>query len=364
MTEAGLDVVWDPVGNIFGRLQGRQPQLPEVWTGSHLDSVPNGGRFDGALGVVAAIEAICHLSAGPRPARTVGVVVFRDEEGWRFGRGCFGSRALCGRLDPQELDAIDENGLSVSEALAALGRVEPPRSGWIPRSGIRAFLETHIEQGPILASVGSPLGVVTGIVGMMGGTATFVGRGGHAGTVPMGRRADALSAGASFMVRLCEMTHAIDGSVATVGQVRVDPGASNVVPSGVVLSLDLRAPSTSGLDALDLLTEDSVVSAARDHGCSGRLELTWREEPVLMAREATDALRRSVRGLGCREVELYSGAGHDAGVLAAAGIPCGILFVRSLGDGVSHSPLETTDPEAVMLGIAALTRALSELAKE
>src|SRR5205823_834854 len=153
MEEAGLEVSWDAVGNLVGRLPGRRPELPEVWSGSHLDSVPAGGRFDGALGVVAALEAVERV--GPQE-RTVGVVSFRDEEGWRFGRGCFGSRALCGALAAGELETRDSEGVSIAEAIAALRLAAATRQA-LPGS----YLEVHVEQGPALARAEAPLGVVT-----------------------------------------------------------------------------------------------------------------------------------------------------------------------------------------------------------
>ena len=194
MREAGLEVEVDGAGNLFGRLRGRRPELPEVWAGSHLDSVPHGGRFDGALGVVGGLEAVERL--GQRE-RTLVVVAFRDEEGCT-GPGCRGSRSLCsGRLDP------------------------------VPA----AFVELHVEQGPQLAEAGAPLGVVTGIAATARGQVVFEGREGHAGTMPMARREDALVAAAEFVLRLRDAAAEVDGAVATVGRLALEPGASNVIPS-------------------------------------------------------------------------------------------------------------------------------------
>jgi acetylornithine deacetylase/succinyl-diaminopimelate desuccinylase-like protein len=308
MREAGLEVERDAAGNLYGRLAGRRPELPEVWTGSHLDSVPAGGRFDGALGVIAGLEA---LERAGQQERTVTVVAFRDEEGWK-GPGCVGSRSLCaGGLDP----------------------------------GPAAFVELHIEQGPRLEDADAPLAVVTGIVATARGEVVFEGREGHAGTTPMAGRADALVAAAEFILRLRDAAAGVEGAVATVGRLEVEPGASNVIPARVTLSVDVRAPDGERLDAVLAVVPADVV----------------RTEPVAMALPSA-ALREQIEGLGLPLVELASGAGHDAGVLAAAGVPTGMLFVRSLNGGISHSPEEHSAREDIERALSVLTGALVRLA--
>jgi allantoate deiminase len=193
MAEAGLDVGWDAHGNLFGGLAGTRPGAGEVWSGSHLDTVPDGGTFDGALGVLCGLEAVV---ANGRRAATQRVVVFRDEEGWRFGRGCFGSRAVCGRLADGELEARDADGVSVAEALAALA-IDP---GGSPAALPASYVEVHVEQGPELERQGFALGEVTAIAGMAGFAIEFTGQPGHAGTVPMTGRRDALAAAAEFVL--------------------------------------------------------------------------------------------------------------------------------------------------------------------
>jgi allantoate deiminase len=304
MAEAGLEVDVDAAGNLVGRLRGSRPELPEVWSGSHLDSVPNGGRFDGALGVVAALEAIERIG---RHARTLGAVAFRDEE-----RGCHGSRAR-----------------------AAAG----------PLPG--AFLEVHVEQGPVLERGGSPLGLVTGVAGIARGDVTFEGRAGHAGTTPMDAREDALCAAAEFVLALREAARRVDGAVATVGQLEVEPGAVNVIPASVRLSYDVRAPDDVRLDAV-LATIPG--------------EPDYRTRPVTFAGAPVDVLREQLDRAGAGVVELLSGAGHDAAVLAAAGVPSAMLFVRSANDGASHSPAEESSADDVALAIDVLAVALSRLA--
>jgi len=304
LAEAGLEVERDGFGNVIGRLRGTAPDVPEVWAGSHVDSVPDGGKFDGALGVVAAIEAVASVG---RRARTLGVVAFRDEE-----RGCFGSLAA-----------------------AAAGRL-PGR-----------YLELHVEQGPVLEGLAAPLGVVTAIVGSTRRDVVFDGSAGHAGTTPMDARNDALVAAAEYVLRVRDAARAIDGAVATVGRLAVEPGAANVIPGRVTLTVDARAPDaerlTRLLEALDL--EPAIDLAPVDLDASIRA-----------------VLREEVERLGLPPVELPSGAGHDAGVLAAAGVETGMLFVRSLNGGVSHSPDELTSEDDIALAVDVLTATLRRLA--
>jgi acetylornithine deacetylase/succinyl-diaminopimelate desuccinylase-like protein len=295
MREAGFEVEVDPHGNLIGHLGDAR-----LWTGSHLDSVPHGGKFDGALGVVAGIEAVERAGAGA-------VVAFRDEE-----RGCVGSTAFARR---------DE----------------------LPGT----FLELHIEQGPVLEREGAPLGLVPGIVGIVRGERVFAGTAGHAGTVPMAERRDALVAAAEYVLRVRETAAAIDGAVATVGQIHVEPGATNVIPARARVSVDARAPDSERLDRLVAELE---------------LEPAFRLEPVPMAEAPRAALRAELETRGLPVVEPPSGAGHDAAVLAAAGVPTAMLFVRSLNGGVSHSPDELTSPEDVELAVDVLAGALSRLA--
>jgi allantoate deiminase len=305
LQEAGLAVESDAAGNLLGRLPGTRPEAGELWTGSHLDSVPQGGRFDGALGVVAALEAVERVG---RQERTLCVVAFRGEE-----VGCLGSRARCDRV------------------------------GALPE----LFVELHVEQGPRLARLGAPLAVVTGIAGYVRDELRCEGRAGHAGTTPMEDREDALVAAAERILALRDAARAIPDAVATVGQVAVEPGAGNVIPAVVRLSVDARAPDRERLDAL--------VAAIG-------FEPVLRVEPVAMDETAVAAGREALAGLGVPVVELASGAGHDAGILAAAGVRSGMLFVRSLNGGISHSPDELSSDEDVALAVDVLERTLRGLA--
>jgi acetylornithine deacetylase/succinyl-diaminopimelate desuccinylase-like protein len=284
MREAGLTVDRDEVGNLFGRRGAAR-----VWSGSHLDTVPNGGKFDGALGVVAAIEAAERLAEEP-----LAVAAFRAEES-----GPMGSRRL----------------------------TELPH----------AFLEVHIEQGPRLERLGAPLGVVTGIAGQARGSVVFAGQASHAGTTPMDERSDALVEAAEFVLRVRDSAR--DGAVATVGALEVEHGATNVVPGQVTVSVDARAPTAGQLEEL----VDAIG-----------FEPAWRQDPVAMSGPPLDALRAVLPDAPA----LVSGAGHDAMVLAAAGVPTGMLFVRSLNGGVSHCPEELSSEEDIALAVDALEAAL------
>ncbi len=361
MRDAGLDVTFDPAGNVVGRLRGSEPELPEVWSGSHLDTPIDGGRFDGALGTLLALDAAEAMAAGEPPRRTVAAMAFRLEEGPRFGRGVFGSRAVCGQLEDDEGDLRDADGVSLAEAFAALGYGDLPAAGWLDPAPA-AFVEAHIEQGPSLAAAGAPLGIVTSIAGMAGLEIAFSGRRGHAGTVQMHLRADALGAAARFVVGAHDVARSLPGAVATIGRLTVEPGATNTIPERCELFADLRAPDAARLDAL----VDGAIAAARAAaeaaGCEVAIEQRWRYEPVAMSDGPRAALRRAVAALGVEPVELPSGAGHDAAIFALAGVPSAMLFVRSDAGGVSHAPEESTGADAVVLALQALEAALRELA--
>ena len=304
MREAGLEVSIDEHGNLIGRLLGTERGLPEVWTGSHLDSVPRGGKYDGALGVLGGIEALSQV--GHCPA-TLAVVAFRDEE-----RGCTGSHAFV-------------------------------QTGPLPGF----FVELHHEQGPQLERAGVPVAVVTGIVAYARGWKTVEGRAGHAGTTPMAGRDDALLKAAAEFQRIHAVASAIDGAVATVGQVEVAPGGANVIPDRVGFSIDARAPDAERLDRL--VAEIGIADPQYVAPCS-------------FAAGACAALREAIDEAGVSRFELVSGAGHDAGILQQAGVQAGMLFVRAQSDGVSHSPRELALDDDVAIAVDVLARTLARLA--
>jgi allantoate deiminase len=363
MAEAGLEVAVDAVGNLVGRAPGSSPELPEVWTGSHLDTVPDGGRFDGALGVVAGLEAVTAARARAH-ARTIGVVAFRDEEGCRFGQGYFGSRALCGRLGPAELDMCDASGTSIRRALASL-RLPPlglplPGSSMQPLPGV--FVELHIEQGTSLADRDLALGVVGEIVAMAGLTVRFSGERAHAGGTAMTQRRDALIAAARFVLGAHSLARSDTAWRATVGELTVHRPASNVIADEVTVGVDARARSDESLDRLVAGLREVADRSARQGGCAWEASLAWQEPAVSMNPSVSQALAEAAGEPAAQPIAATSWAGHDAAILAAAGIPAGMLFVRAGRAGVSHSPQETADAADIALAIETLGRALTNLA--
>lgn len=360
MQQASLAVDVDPAGNLQGRLAGSDPKLAEVWSGSHLDTPPDGGRFDGALGVVAAIDSLEAIAATGGVARTLTAVAFRLEEGCRFGRGVFGSRAAAGMLEPDEGDLRDADGISLGEAFAALELGPLPSSGWLdpPPS---CYIEAHIEQGPVLATAGVPLGIVSAIAGMAGIEIGFAGRRGHAGTTPMQMRADALAAGARFVQLAHDAARSIPEAVCTIGRMTVSPGATNTIPSRVELFADLRAPDAPRLERLVAAALAAAEQAAGETACRAEIAPRWRYEPVPMSPAPTGAIRRALQQLGLEPLEIASGAGHDATIMSMAGVPTAMLFVRSDAGGVSHAPEESTGADAVELCTQALELTLREL---
>ncbi|HET7172574.1 MAG TPA: hydantoinase/carbamoylase family amidase [Gaiellales bacterium] len=353
--EEGLAVSRDAVGNLYARPSG-SPVTGEIWAGSHLDTVPSGGRFDGALGVVVALEAVAAVAA-EAPGAPLAVVAFRDEEGWRFGDGCFGSRSVAGRIDPAGLARADAAGTTVEEALAALGLPGPPVEVALPA----AYVEPHIEQGPALDAAGCALGDVEAIVGMAGFTVTFRGAAGHAGTVPMADRRDAFAACAELAVRLRERALDVPGAVMTIGDVTIPRPASNVIPGLVRATVDVRAPSADALDALVAAVPAVAAEVAARNRCGVDAVRAWRDEPVTLSPRIRAAVGSAARTARIPILEMASGGGHDAGVLAGAGVDAGMLFVRSLNGGVSHRPDELSDEADIAAAIAVLTGTLRSL---
>jgi allantoate deiminase len=364
MAEAGLEVCVDAAGNLIGRSRGSAPQLPEVWTGSHLDTVPNGGRFDGALGVVAGLEAVAYVSRLPH-ARTVAVVAFRDEEGCRFGQGFFGSRALCGRLTAAELEVRDSGGVSIGQALRALGlppqNLPPPGRGTGPLPG--AFVELHVEQGSTLAARRLAVGVVSEIVAMAGLTVRFSGERAHAGGTAMTERRDALVAAARFVLATHSLARSDDGWRATAGELTISDPASNVVPDEVAVSVDARAQSDESLGRLLAGLREGAAESAGQSCCGWEAAVTWQEAAVSMDSAVTRVIAEANRSSAADPIATTSWAGHDAAILATAGVPAGMLLVRAGRGGVSHSPHETADDADVSAAIETLGRALADLAR-
>lgn len=362
MTQAGMTVWQDSVGNICGRYEGEQEGAPAILLGSHLDTVRNAGRYDGMLGVLAAIEVVHGLhQQGRRLKQAIEIVGFCDEEGTRFGITLLGSRGITGTWPESWLAQTDADGVSVAQAMVLAG-LDPARIHLAARrpEEIAAYLELHIEQGPCLEQEGLALGVVEAINGARRLNCRFTGEAGHAGTVPMSHRKDALAAAAEWMVRVETLTREQGGNrVATVGTLRCAPGAVNVIPGDVTLTLDIRGPHDQPLDALldTLLNEAQAIASRRQLRFSA-------EEFYRIAATACDSglqqvLSEAVQAVQGRSLTLPSGAGHDA-IAIAERWPSAMLFVRCKG-GISHHPAESVTADDVALAIAAYSRAVSVL---
>lgn len=360
LAEGGLEVRVDAVGSRFGRLAGDRPEV--VLSGSHLDSVPGGGAFDGALGVVMAGCAVRWLAAQlGRPRRTLEVFANCEEESSRFHCNFWGSRALAGLIEPGEAEQLrDAHGTSLAEAMGACG-LNPARIPEARRSDLIAYIEPHIEQGPVLVEAGDVIGVVDRIVGLRVLTVSLNGVAGHAGTIPMTRRRDAL-AGAAEVALGAERIARRRGAptVATVGSLLVQPGGFNQVPGTAQLTIDVRHPEEPVLDELEEELRQLVAGVAAERNLSARVERRLGQRPIRF-----DERLCAVLEAACSEAEvpwrrMASHAGHDAQVIAGI-CPAAMLFVPSQG-GHSHRPDERTEPEHIGAGIEVLVRALFRLA--
>ena len=362
MAKAGLEVWEDQAGSVFGRLPGRDRSLPCVVCGSHLDTVVSGGRFDGAAGVICALEMARRLKE-EGTQRDFVVCALMDEEGCRFGGGLFGSRAVMGEIDPDYCRRVkDPEGVSVARRMEEYG-LDPEavsRAAWAPGS-IGHYLEIHVEQGPVLDREGIPLGLVTGIVGIRRYQVVLLGQSNHAGTTPMDMRRDALAGAARVLLAMEELALELGDCVATVGRVQALPGSYNVIPGRAELSLELRALEEERLDGL----EDALVrllETERERGLDFQWERASASEPVRLSPALLEENRQICRRLGIPFLELPSGAGHDAQIMAG-GAQAAMLFVPSR-DGMSHCPQEWSDcahlARAAQVGLE-LVRSLQRL---
>ncbi|MBV9114805.1 MAG: allantoate amidohydrolase [Hyphomicrobiales bacterium] len=351
MEAAGLAVEEDDIGNVVGRVESAVPDAPVFILGSHIDSVRDAGRYDGGFGVLSAIEVVEELRRrGEALPFSIEVLAFGDEEGVRFPATLSGSRALAGTFDFESLGAKDENGVSLAEALRDFG-CDIDGIGEIARDPRRicGYLESHIEQGPVLEAENLALGVVTAIAGMCRFNVTVEGEAGHAGTVPMQRRKDPLAGSAAMILAVEDVARRTPQVVATVGVIESSPGAINVIPAKVRFSVDLRAPTDQVREQAKSKVEGRLREIAKERELT--ISFTPLDEakatpcdPGLM-RELSDALARQ----GHRVFTLPSGAGHDAMAMARL-CPVAMLFIRCKG-GVSHNPAEAITVEDAQAAI-------------
>jgi allantoate deiminase len=357
MKAAGMTVRRDAIGNLIGRYDGGDHDTPALLLGSHVDTVRDAGRYDGVLGVLAAVAVVEAMhAAGRGPQVPLEVVAFADEEGARFGTAFLGSSVLAGRFDRADLSRMDADGISLEEAIREFTG-DPAGLGGAARApeSIAGYAEVHIEQGPLLEERGLPLGIVSAISGQTRAALRITGVAGHAGTVPMELRRDALGAAAEIVLAAEALARETAGLVATVGRLTVLPGAPNVIPGAAEFTLDVRHPDDAERTTAVARVRESADRVAAMRG----VELSWEElhnedavrcDPLL-----TDLMTGAARAAaGTEPLNLPSGAGHDAAVMAAVA-PVAMLFVRCAG-GVSHHPGESVAEADVALAVDALGR--------
>jgi allantoate deiminase len=363
MREAGMDARLDAIGNCVGRYEGERPGLPCLMLGSHLDTVRDAGRYDGMLGVLCAVECVRALhGTGTRLPFAIEVLGFGDEEGVRYGSTLLGSRAVAGTFDPSVLDKADADGVTMRDALAAFG-LDPAAIGSIARKRgeVLAYAELHIEQGPVLEAAGLPVGVVTAINGGNRFAIEIAGMAGHAGTVPMSLREDALTAAAECVLAVERIARSMPDVVGTVGRIAAHPGAMNVIPGKVAFSVDVRAPTDDKrrAAAAAMLAELDAIAARRRVRLTSSLLWEAKTAPC-----DDDMQRRIAAAIAAERVPVHhlpSGAGHD-GMAIVDIAPIGMLFVRCAG-GISHNPAEAVTLDDVATGLRVFARFIASFSQ-
>ncbi|MEH2548306.1 allantoate deiminase [Bradyrhizobium sp. AZCC 2262] len=357
MKEAGMAAHLDAIGNVCGRYEGDRPGLPCLMLGSHYDTVRDAGKWDGPLGVITAIACVADLNRrGVRLPFAIEVVGFADEEGVRFASTLLGSRAVAGTFDESVLNARDANGLTMREAMVQFG-LDPEHIGAAarPRRELHAYVELHIEQGPVLEQQNLPVGVVTAISGATRLAANFSGMAGHAGTVPMGLRRDALAGAAECIIAVEEFCKT-DGAglVGTVGAITALPGATNVIPGRVSFTLDIRAPTDAHrkLAVAEIVRRIEAIAKRRELAL--QIDVTHESRTVPCAPWLKTQVAEAVAAEAYPVFELPSGAGHD-GMAMIDIADVAMLFVRCRG-GISHNPAEHVELADVDAGARVLLR--------
>jgi allantoate deiminase len=358
MTALGVEVRIDAAGNLRGFYAGAESKAPRLLLGSHLDTVPNAGAFDGVLGVVLAVALLEALDGRQLPYG-IEIVGFSEEEGVRFGTPFIGSRALTGRLDKKLLSRKDPRGISVRTAIEEFG-LNPQE---IPLAalgdGILGYVEFHIEQGPVLEALKLPLGVVDAIAGQSRLEFTFVGRANHAGTTPMHLRYDAIAGAAEWITAVEREANKVPGLVATVGAIEAQPGATNVIAGEARLTLDVR----HGLDQVRTRAVENLIregeEIAKRRGLSIRQNIFLSQSAVAMDPFLIHEIEQAIREAGCEPHHVVSGAGHDAMILAEK-VPAAMIFLRTPG-GISHDPAESVAIEDVAKAIECGLHLLDQL---
>jgi allantoate deiminase len=350
MREAGLAPRGDAIGNVIGRYEGAQPGLPCLMLGSHLDTVRNAGKFDGMLGVVAGIECVASLHrAGVRLPFAIEVIGFADEEGVRFQSTLLGSRAVAGTFDAAVLAALDADGISMADALRAFG-LDPARvhEAARRREEVLAYVELHIEQGPVLEREGLPAGIVTAINGATRFAVEISGEAGHAGTVPMSGRRDALTAAAEAVLAVERICGAQRDLVGTVGRIEAKPGALNVIPGAAHFSIDVRSPDDAERAAAEHAVETAIEGICARRGVRTRITRLHASRATPCADWLMAQLAAAIAARGIRVRKLASGAGHDATAMRDL-TDVAMLFIPCAG-GISHNPRESANAGDIAAG--------------
>lgn len=362
MKEAGLQVREDEVGNLIGRKEGSNPDAPVVITGSHIDSVFNGGNFDGPLGVLAAIEALQVMNEqGIETEHPIEAIAFTDEEGARFSYGMIGSRGIAGTITKEELQYKDKQGISIADAFVACG-LNPDDIGKAARKpeNVKAYVELHIEQGKVLEGQNFSAGIVSGIAGPLWLKFILEGEAGHAGATPMSIRHDALTAAARIMLMIESEAAKTGTTVGTVGQVQVLPGGINIIPGRVEFSLDLRDISEEVRDGVETEIKKQAQQICDNQGVKLTIEDLQRVAPAPCSDLVKNAAKAAFEKLGLDIYTLPSGAGHD-GMQLLDLCPMGMIFIRSK-DGISHDPAEWSSKEDCADGANVLYHTVLNLA--
>ncbi|EWG13003.1 M20 family metallo-hydrolase [Cytobacillus firmus] len=365
MKNAGLTVAEDGAGNVFGRLEGKTAG-PSIASGSHVDSVPNGGHFDGPLGVLSALEvAESWRETGLIPEKPYEIVIFSDEEGSRFKSSLTGSRAFMGQLKPEEMDSLrDENGMSFREVLTEYGSsAEECLKAGENRREIETFVEVHIEQGKVLERENQPVGVVKGIAGPASLEVTFTGEAGHAGNTPMAGRKDPLVAASLFVAAIENFPKQVsDTAVATVGKLNVHPNGFNVIAQKVILTVDIRDIFEGTRDQLLDQIKTEAVKIAEERGIDVQMNLNAKIKPLPISEILQAGIAESLTKFNINPVYIPSGAGHDT-MIVGTEVPAAMLFVRSR-DGISHNPREWTSLNDCVYGVHVLKDFVEGLMKK
>jgi N-carbamoyl-L-amino-acid hydrolase len=353
---AGCEISFDQVGNIFAKRPGRDPARLAVATGSHLDTQPHGGRFDGVFGVLAGLEAVRSLNdAWVATAAPIEVICWTNEEGVRFSPPLTGSQAFAGLIDVAAVHAAETlDGTTVAEDLLSTGFLGEEQPG---HHKLESFIEAHIEQGPILEVSGKTIGVVTQIVGIRWSVVTVIGQDAHAGTTPMDRRRDALLGAAHMLTALNEIARSEDAAARlTVGRLQVLPNSGATIPGKVSFVFDLRHPERSTLDSLEQRMRAAIEALAGKHNLEVTVQRTIDVPPLRFSPELVDTIRSTADALGYPNIDMLSGAGHDAMNVARVA-PSAMIFVPCK-DGLSHNEAESASPDDLAAGAHTLMHAL------